>query len=433
VSKERPSEDEDEHRRVAAEMHERWKAGEAKSRLEIEYWNDSTSHGKAFTAYVRRWLGVETERKSSQSERMDELEDLLRVHGISPSDAGDLAEEFRLLAKARESALAAVRVYNDPTAGFRTETFILLMVVAWNSLLQAMLERDHVDYYERDDEGNQVPINGRPKVLETWELIGLALGGSGNRALRENLDFFLGLRNQIAHRYLPALDLVTTGEAQALLMNFERILVEAFGGVSTLGNQLCVPLQLSAFRSSETVDALRTAQSRLPTDVSDFLTQHRSRQDDDVLDSSEYCLQIFFVQVAANRERSADSVVRFVPLGAVTPELEAELAKTTVVAKRRTTPVASADLFRPGEVVNLVAERLPHRFTMDTHTRCWRHYKVRPASGAGEPEATDDRYCRWDRLLNGYGYTKAWIEKLVRDLSDAGIYEAVVGFSPDRR
>ncbi len=414
-------------------MHQRWKDGEAKSRLEIEYWDDSTSHGKAFSAYVRRWLGIETERRSSQSERLGELENLLRVHGVSPTEAGDLAEEYRLLAKARESALAAVRVYNDPTAGFRSETFILLMVVAWNSLMQAMLERDHVDYYERDADGHQIPINGRPKVLETWELVGLALDGADKRAMRENLDFFLGLRNQIAHRYLPALDLVTTGEAQALLINFERTLVEEFGEVSSLGSQLSVPLQLSAFRTKETVEALRAAQSRLPTDVNDFLTEHRSRQDDEVLDSPDYCLQIFFVPVTANRERSADSVVRFVPLGAVTPELEAELAKTTVVPKRRITPVASDDLFRPSEVVNLVAERLPHRFTMDTHTRCWRHFKVRPATGAGEPAATDDRCCRWDRLLNGYGYTKAWIEKLVRDLSDPEKYEKVVGFSPDRR
>ena len=259
------------------------------------------------------------------------------------------------------------------------------------------------------------------------------LSGRDKRALRENLDFFIDLRNQIPHRYLPALDLVITGEVQALLLNFERVLVEEFGEVSALGNQLCVPLQLSAFRSNETSDALRAAQSRLPTDVNDYLTQHRSRQDDEVLDSPEYCLQIFFAPVTANREGSASSVVRFVPLGGVTPELEAELAKTTVVAKRRVTPVASHDLVKPSEVVNLVVERLPHRFTQYTHTRCWQYFKVRPAKGAGEPEATDDRYCRWDRLMNGYGYTQAWIEKLVKELSDAATYEEVVGYEPDRR
>ena len=423
----------EQHVQLAAEMYERWQQGAPKSRLEIEYWGNATAHGKAFSGYVKRWLGIETERQSSQSARIAELEALLRVNGISPTEAGDLTEEYRLLAKSRESALAALRVFNDPLSAFRTETFIVLMIIAWNSLLQALLERSSVDYYERDESGAQVIIGGRAKVLETWKLVQLALSADEYRAVRANLDFFLGLRHQISHRYLPALDVAVMGEAQAMLLNFENLLVNRFGEEAALGDRLAVPLQLSGFRNQETLRSLRKAQAQLPTDVSDYLTRHRSGVDDDVLTNSEYCLQIFFVPVAANRERSADAVVRFVPLDRVTPELERLLSQTGVVTKRRITPVASADLLRPTEVVNLVAERLPYRFTMDTHTRCWRHYKLRPPSGSGEPEATNDRYCRWDRLMKGYGYTRAWVEKLVRDLSDEGKYESVVGYAPDRR
>jgi len=118
----------EQHVQLATEMYERWQQGEPKSRLEIEYWDNPTAHGKAFSSYVKKRLGVDTERRSSQSARIAELEGLLRANGISPTDAGDLTEEFRLLAKSRESALAAVRVYNDPLSGFRTETFIVLMV-----------------------------------------------------------------------------------------------------------------------------------------------------------------------------------------------------------------------------------------------------------------------------------------------------------------
>ena len=94
------------------------------------------------------------------------MEALLRARGISPTAAGDLAEEYRLLANARESALAAVRIYNDPVAGYRTETFIVLMVGAWNSLLQAILERGGIDYYACDASGAQELIDDRPKVRE---------------------------------------------------------------------------------------------------------------------------------------------------------------------------------------------------------------------------------------------------------------------------
>ena len=423
----------EEHIRIATEMYERWQQGEPKSRLEIEYWANPTAHGKKFTGYVKKWLDVETERKSLQTARIERLEALLRARGVSPTVAGDLAEEYRLLANARESALAALRIYNDPLAGYRTEAFIVLMVGAWNSLLQAILERSGIDYYERDESGAQVLIDGRAKVLATWDLVSLALADDEHRAVRANLDFFLRLRNEIAHRYLPALDTEIVGEAQAMLLNFEELLLAEFGTEAALGEQLAVPLQLSGFRSDGSLLSLRKAQARLPVNVADYLAQHRAGVDDEVLASPKYCFQIFFVPVTANRERSADAVVRFVPPGKVTPELEAELAKMGVVTKRRITPVASGDLFRPGEVVNLVAERLPYRFTLHAHTECWRYFGVRPPGGSAEPEATDDRYCRWDRLLNGHGYTQAWIDKLIRHLSDPEKYEEVVGIPPTRR
>ena len=422
-----------EHIRIATEMYARWQQGEPKSRLEIEYWGNATAHGKKFTGYVKKWLDVETERKSHQSARIEELEGLLRARGISPTAAGDLAEEYRLLANARESALAAVRIYNDPVAGYRTETFIVLMVGAWNSLCQAVLERSGIDYYERDKSGSQVLIHGRAKVRGTWDLVSLALGAEEHRELRANLKFFLGLRNQIAHRYLPELDVAIVGEAQAMLLDFEELLLVEFGEGATLGDQLTVPLQLSGFRSDGPLSALRQAQARLPVDVAEYLTRYREGLDDEVLASPKYCLQIFFVPVAANREQSADAVVRFVPPDKVTPELEAQLADTTVVTKRRITPVASDDLLRPMEVVNLVAERLPHRFTLHAHTECWRYFRVRPPGRSAEPEATDDRYCRWDRLFGGHGYTRAWVEKLVRELSNPENYEEIVGIPPTRR
>jgi hypothetical protein len=130
---------------------------------------------------------------------------------------------------------------------------------------------------------------------------------------------------------------------------------------------------------------------------------------------------------------SADAAVLFVRAADVTPELEEQLQKLAVVDKPKRVAVASADLLRPAEVVRLVVERLPFRFTMDTHTRCWRHYAARPATGSGEPEATDGRFCRFDRLLDGYGYTNAWVEMLVKQLSNPNTYEEVVGVTPDQR
>ena len=106
-----------------------------------------------------------------------------------------------------------------------------------------------------------------------------------------------------------------------MLLNLENLLVDQFGEQAKLGDQLAVPLQLSGFRNPQGRDALKRAQSLLPVDVMNFLTSHREEVADDVLRSAEYCLQIFFVPVTANRERSADAVVRFFRPGEVPEEL----------------------------------------------------------------------------------------------------------------
>ena len=419
---------EEEHRAVGTEMLERWQSGAPKSALEVEYWNDAASHGKRFTSYIRRWLGYETERKSAQTLRVERLEGLLKAHGISPTDSGELKEEYRLVAKSRESALAAIRVYNDPMGGYRSETFIVLMIIAWNSLFQAIMERDDKDYYEYDKDGQRILVDGQAKVKGTRKLMQHVIPESN--AVQENLDFFLKVRHIISHRYLPALDLQIASEAQAMLLNYENILIEHFGVEAGLAEQLSVPLQLSAFRDATTGRSLKQAQAKLPVDVQDFLNRHREEVSDEVLRSPEYALRIFFVPITANRQRSADAVARFVKPGAVPPEVEKALQRLAVVTKPKQVPVASGDLFRPGEVVDLVSERLPFRFTMDTHTRSWKHYNVRPSGGSDQPELTNQQYCRWDRLMRAHGYTQAWVDKLVEELKNPATYQAVVGYPP---
>ena len=406
------------HQALASEMLARWEKGESKSRLELEYWDDATSHGKAFSAYVRKWLDVETERTSAQSERIAELEEKLRVHGISPDDPESVGEDYQLVAACREAAMAAIRVYNDPTAGFRTETFTVLMIIAWNALCQAMLHRRDIDYHEYDDSGAPVLIDGRPKVRDTASLVSQALEGAERAAMRANIDFFVGLRNLISHRYLPAVDIAVVSEAQALLLNLEKVLTEQFGTDARLGNRLAVPLQLSEFHDTTGMKSIKDLQARLPPDVIDFLDRHRKDLPEDIVRNSEYALQIFFVPVAANRKRAAEAVVRFVNPGALTPELEEMLQQMAVVTKPKRVAVASDDLMRPSDVVHEVASQLPHRFTMDTHTRCWKYFKVRPPTGAGERTATDDRYCVYDSLSSQYGYKKAWVRKLIKELKD---------------
>ena len=66
------------------DMYQRWKNGEAKSTLEIEYLGRTGSHGKLFTSLIRTHLGIETERKSKTVLENERLRTLLHSYGIDP-------------------------------------------------------------------------------------------------------------------------------------------------------------------------------------------------------------------------------------------------------------------------------------------------------------------------------------------------------------
>jgi hypothetical protein len=72
--------------RTLREMHERWQQGATKSALEIEYLGKVESHGKLFSSLVRRYLGIETEKRSASALEIDRLRRLLHKHGIDPDD-----------------------------------------------------------------------------------------------------------------------------------------------------------------------------------------------------------------------------------------------------------------------------------------------------------------------------------------------------------
>ena len=69
-----------------------------------------------------------------------------------------------LLSKSREAALNAVQTFNNPLTAFKTETFIVLMVIAWTYLLHAYYRQESIEY-RYYDEGPKRRRFDRPKKL----------------------------------------------------------------------------------------------------------------------------------------------------------------------------------------------------------------------------------------------------------------------------
>ena len=53
--------------------------------------------------------------------------------------------KIQLIKKSRESALSAVQIFNNPNILFKSETYIVLMIIAWTYLLHAYFKENKID------------------------------------------------------------------------------------------------------------------------------------------------------------------------------------------------------------------------------------------------------------------------------------------------
>ncbi|MEM8710831.1 MAG: DUF3644 domain-containing protein [Planctomycetota bacterium] len=397
--------------------------GKAKSRIEIETWNDATSHGRHFDRFIRTTLGIQTTRPSRQSDRIALLESQVRGLGALPVGTDEGGWEVQLH-HARASCLAAIRTWNDPTAPFRTGSFALLFVTAWNSLAIAIAIRDGIEWRKLDKEGSVKVHKGVEQARDTSDLVGELFSGSERRGLRENVQFWIDLRNAVAHRHLPSLDLPVIPWAQSGLLNFETQMEEEFGKEFILNDQLSVPLQLSGFRDPGVLASRKKLQADLPLDVQAIL----SRADNappELLEDLTYMMRVAFVPVVPTSGRNPDAISYFVKPGEVPTELAEMLDQYVVLPK---VPGGRPN-HNAMHVIGEVTRRTGFRFNTQQHLLAARALGARPP--AGEPEATVDiRYAEYITSFKRHLYSQAWIDRLVEELSTAEGFEAITGKPP---
>ena len=157
---------------------------------------------------------------------------------------------------------------------------------------------------------------------------------------------------------------------------------------------------------------------------------HRWAVDPKASQSSQFSLRVFLIPKLESNPNLADLSIEFVPYDPSRPTELEELRRVTALIREKKVPVASKGLLKPKAVVARVQEGLAFKFNMDTHTRCWKHYEVRPPGDSEHPESTKADFCIYDELAQGYGYTEAWVKYLCRKLADPVEYQAVTGTTP---
>lgn len=337
------------------------------------------------------------------------------------------------LRAAKDEAVLASRLYNDPAEVRAFEGFVVHMHVAWLYLLHARFLRDNVDFRYRslDAPGEFVHVDGEVK---RWELARCVLDRWPNdqEAVRKNLEFFIGLRNRIEHRHTRSdmtLALAVGGQAQALLLNFEEELTATFGTDHTLAARLRLPLFIGSF-TMEGEQVLKALRNKLPTGYRSFIADFHAGLTEEVARSPQFDLRLRIVleRVASGSDALAIQFTRWDDMSneeKAATELLGRRGQTIVREQKRS--VVGHGLLLPGEVERQVATAIPFVFNSYHFLRSWQIKGIRPRGKDAHPERTDEKYCIYDELSRQYGYTEAWTKWLIKHCSTERGFESTTG------
>lgn len=289
-----------------------------------------------------------------------------------------VSQDCELLHKSREAALNAVQTFNNPLTRFKTETFIVLMVIAWTYLLHAYYRREGVEYrYYKDGPTGPIFEQTKAGAFRHWEL-GRCLSENAcplDDPTKLNLRFLIGLRNEIEHHQSDGVDDHFSGRYLACCLNYERFICQLFGSRYSLGEEVAFTLQ---FRDLTAVTDSEEAEAPLPSNVARYLQEFDSELSDDNFTSPSYRRRFLFTPMVTSKKAQADRVIKFVPadsdLGmSINDEYERVFLKEVERPKHR-----------PGQIVNLMHEEGYTRFNMHHHTELWKTLDARnPGKGYG--------------------------------------------------
>lgn len=289
---------------------------------------------------------------------------------------GSLRRE--LVIKSREAALTAIRVFNDPQVSFKSETFIVLMTIAWTYLLHAYYRGRRIDYrYFKQGPKRRVFDRTKRGAYKHWEL---------ERCLNEahspidhdtanNLRFLIGLRHEIEHQMTRSLDAYLGGRYQACSLNYNDYLKKLFGKRLGIDQQLSYSIQFMEL--SEEQVAGPQPEASIPERLRAYIVDFDGALTHEEYNSPRYSYRLIFKRKLVNRPGQADRVVEFIDPNS---ELAKEIDKQYWVQKEVERPK-----FRPTDVVEVVQGKGFKKFRVTPeHSFMWKTEDAKnPAKGYG--------------------------------------------------
>jgi hypothetical protein len=389
------------------------------------------SEGTAKTYLSKKWDSIleKTEEgyKVNNIARYSETEYTRMMSQVNKNSQDpfkpDLDEDIeRLVIKARESTLLALDIYNRPATMFKSEGFIVMMIIGWTALLHAIFHKRKQRYNYIEEDGTDKYIDGD---LKAWELKKCLeeFFNDENNAIRKNIEFMIGLRNKIEHRFAPKIDSHIGGECQSLLLNFDELLTEEFGNYYSLRDSLVFPLQTANLKMEGRIDALKKFQGKHYDEIKEYIDVYREGISDEIYNDQKFSFRVYLVPKLGNHKNSSDMSMEFVKYDSDRPEELESQKKLITIIKNKLISTGNPDGLKPKQVIEKVEAKIGKPFKIHHHTRAWKFYKIRPDTF--KKNHLND-YCYSDSAHEDYVYTPTWVDFLVRKLSNEEEYERVI-------
>ncbi len=300
-----------------------------------------------------------------------------------------VAEELNV--KSREAALSAVQIFNNPLIHFKSESFIVLMIIAWTYLLHAYYRKNGIEYrYYR--QGNKRRSFDRTKsgAYKYWELERCLNDDKCplDRNTSNNLRFLIGLRHEIEHQMTMRLDDYLSGRYQACAMNFNRYIKSLFGDKCGIDKYLTFSIQLAELSLDQISQA---TEGDVPPRLRSYILDFDSRLTEEEYNHEAYSYRVHFSKKLVNRPGQADRVIEFIDPNS---ELADGIEKEYWVKKEVERPK-----YLPKQICQMMQNEGFANFTIHRHTRLWQSLDAKnPSRGYGV------------QLANGWQWYESWID-----------------------
>jgi len=282
-----------------------------------------------------------------------------------------------LLLKSKESMLSSVQVFNNPNIQFKSESFIVLSVIAWTYLLHAYYRNNKVEYrYFDQGEKRKSFHTTKHGAHKYWELERCLNDDKSpvDSVTANNLKFLIGLRHEIEHQMTTKIDDLLSARFQACCLNYNNYLKKLFPKQDGIEKHLSFSLQFSSL-SEKQVDQLVDYEG-LPQNISTYIQKFDQDLSENDFNDSRFSYRVLFVPKTANRKGQADKVIEFIPADS---EIAKGMNKEYVLVKEKEKMKYSV-----GDIWRKLQSEGFKKFGVSQHTKLWQKENAKdPSKGFG--------------------------------------------------